>query len=451
MENVCTLLTTNILDVQQPTLLAQCREFGTDKVAVAVEKCQMLHKREKWDRLKTTAERLVATLKSTKQALPREGAYWPRAMSVALAYQALAAAHAEDWHHVARHADTAFVVGGPQEFVEVAELAAAQLSTATEEGHSGTTTDTTTATDNSSTSMLDVPPPTTAPLEQPIKRIPAADLEHHLATDPDTPVVVEGLQAEWRAPSRWADVTFMMRKYGARSVPLEFGMWPHLTEDMLTLREFFTRYFSQPATSTSSGGNGGEGDQKPEVAYLAQHNLLEQIPALQADLAIPDVCSTHDRSLHEASVWWGSKGTVTPIHFDSFPNLLAQVVGYKYVRLFAPSESSKLYPFTSGSGDAGDDKGSTNADNSDGEDDRSARACEQAVEGGRYAGQSNISRVPDPRNVDTDRFPAMKDAAFVEAVLAPGDTLYMPRSHWHFVTSLSPSMSVNFWWKEGGA
>ena len=33
-----------------------------------------------------------------------------------------------------------------------------------------------------------------------------------------------------------------------------------------------------------------------------------------------------------------------------------------------------------------------------------------------------------------------------EAVLGPGDALYVPKGWWHYVRSLSPSFSVSFWW-----
>jgi len=42
--------------------------------------------------------------------------------------------------------------------------------------------------------------------------------------------------------------------------------------------------------------------------------------------------------------WFGPVGTVSPLHYDGYHNLLAQVVGYKYVRLYDPRYSQTLSP-----------------------------------------------------------------------------------------------------------
>ena len=88
-------------------------------------------------------------------------------------------------------------------------------------------------------------------------------------------------------------------------------------------------------------------------AYLAQHALFDQVPQLRDDIAVPDYCSLsleeEDEAEGEAEVavagelrinaWLGPKGTVSPLHYDRYHNLLAQVVGSKYVRLYSPLHS----------------------------------------------------------------------------------------------------------------
>ncbi|KAJ1619721.1 hypothetical protein T492DRAFT_889889 [Pavlovales sp. CCMP2436] len=46
---------------------------------------------------------------------------------------------------------------------------------------------------------------------------------------------------------------------------------------------------------------------------------------------------------------------------------------------------------------------------------------------------------------DLKRFPLFASAEYLELLLAPGDVLFLPQGHWHYVRSLSTSVSVNFW------
>lgn len=101
---------------------------------------------------------------------------------------------------------------------------------------------------------------------------------------------------------------------------------------------------------------------------------------------------------------------ITPCHYDEQENLFAQIRGTKRVILFPPESFQCLYPY------------------------RFGHPCDR---------QSQV----DFDNPDYERFPAFKDARGVEAILRPGDVLYIPRCWWHMVHSLDElTVSVNFWY-----
>jgi len=107
--------------------------------------------------------------------------------------------------------------------------------------------------------------------------------------------------------------------------------------------------------------------------------------------------SNDDEGDVSVNIWLGPSDTHSPLHHDPFHNLLVQVHGHKYVRLYASSESDKLYP----------------------------------REGRLY----NNSAV-DVLNPNLSLHPLITEAMYWEVVLHPGDVLYIPRWCWHFVLAL---------------
>jgi lysine-specific demethylase 8 len=106
------------------------------------------------------------------------------------------------------------------------------------------------------------------------------------------------------------------------------------------------------------------------------------------------------------NAWLGPGGTTTPLHTDPQHNLLCQVLGRKYVRLYGPECGPALRP------------------------------CESGL-------TTNSSRLELDDAADAAAASALP---FLEGVLSPGASLFIPPGWWHYVRSLSPSISVSFWW-----
>ena len=105
-------------------------------------------------------------------------------------------------------------------------------------------------------------------------------------------------------------------------------------------------------------------------------------------------------------LWFGPRGSMTPLHYDSQDNLICQYMGTKHLTLYPPSQIGWLY--TRG-----------------------------------FA--PTWSGVADPRRPDLGKFPLFARAKAVEVTLSAGEMLYLPRGWSHFVVNSDTSLMVNFW------
>ncbi|KAK5623196.1 Lysine-specific demethylase 8 [Crenichthys baileyi] len=241
-----------------------------------------------------------------------------------------------------------------------------------------------------------------------VPRIKCPSLESFNANHllPLKPVILEGIIDHWPALNKhpWS-AEYLRSVAGCRTVPVEVGS-RYTDEDwsqtLLTVNEFIDKYILNKVQVSENGHKA--------VGYLAQHQLFDQIPELKEDIRIPDYCCLGEGDEDDITVnaWFGPKGTVSPLHQDPQQNFLAQVVGSKYIRLYSPEDTEKLYPHES-----------------------------QLLH--------NTSQV-EVENPDAERFPEFVKAPYLECVLQPGDVLFIPVKHWHYVRSLEVSFSVSFWW-----
>ncbi|RYR70168.1 hypothetical protein Ahy_A03g016678 [Arachis hypogaea] len=222
--------------------------------------------------------------------------------------------------------------------------------------------------------------------------------DHYLA---GTPVIISDCMVHWPAKTKWNNIDYLLRVAGDRTVPVEVGknyLCTDWKQELITFSELLQRI-------KSNGGSPGG------PTYLAQHPLFDQINELRKDIFIPDYCFAGGGELRSLNAWFGPAGTVTPLHHDPHHNILAQVVGKKYVRLYSASLSEELYPYSE-------------------------------------TMRTNSSQV-DLDDIDERKFPKVQDLEFVDCILEEGDMLYIPPKWWHYVRSLTTSFSVSFWWSEG--
>jgi Cupin-like domain len=149
---------------------------------------------------------------------------------------------------------------------------------------------------------------------------------------PSVPVVLTDCMTDWKAIRDWADISYLEGLIGDRTVPVEVQpagtTRGYLSEGahqrLMRGREFIEKYLIRKrgllstngtatagaAADTAASSNsapsritqyddesvhGTERDTRRgttgEIAYLAQHRLLDQIPELLGDVEIPDYCA----------------------------------------------------------------------------------------------------------------------------------------------------------------
>jgi hypothetical protein len=134
---------------------------------------------------------------------------------------------------------------------------------------------------------------------------------------------------------------------------------------------------------------------------------VDDLPALKREVTVPTCMRTRLRS---SNFWIGSRGNVTRCHYDLDDNLLCQVRGSKFIKLFPADQLARMYP-------------------------RSP-----------LSKKSNFSRV-DVMAPDLARYPRFARAESFETTLHAGEILYIPVHWFHYVESLDPSISINHWFE----
>ncbi|KAH8681240.1 hypothetical protein BX600DRAFT_16048 [Xylariales sp. PMI_506] len=264
------------------------------------------------------------------------------------------------------------------------------------------------------------------------------------------PLIFTDLIDSWpaRRDHPWCMPTYLLSRTfnGRRIVPVEIGRsyvdegWG---QKLITFREFLHDYIDPGLKGDRSAIENPISSSDRPTAYLAQHPLFTQLPTLRKDILVPDFCYTspppHPFDSHIdqpeldeplLNAWFGPPGTITPLHNDPYHNLLAQVVGRKYVRLYPPLETNRMLARGK---EHGVEMGNTSS------------LDVGVLEGWDHPDQGRELDASEQEKIEQMRLD-FKDVPFVDCILMPGDTLYIPIGWWHYVRGLSVSFSVSFWW-----
>lgn len=196
--------------------------------------------------------------------------------------------------------------------------------------------------------------------------------------EPNRPVVIKDMASSWPAFKKWTP-EYLAREYGSLQVKVYNRSFVRAgTSYMSSLRKIpFREYLDLMLTG-------------PMDLRLFAFNIFWQAPELRKDILWSELTAGFSKQF--VFTFFGCKGSVTPLHYDpDLPHLLHTVLhGKKRIVLFSNDESRNLYkhPF-------------------------------------------NTRSYVDVDNPDFDRFPRLKNVTGYEAILHPGETLFMPSGYWH--------------------
>ena len=229
------------------------------------------------------------------------------------------------------------------------------------------------------------------------------------------PALLKSLAGDWSAvkagtESPQAIANYLSAMDSEQSVPAVVGN-PEINGRFFYGDDLQTMNFSRASTTLSSA-------LEQLLKIIDQPNphaiALQAIPIRDALKGFED---QNPQPLLDSSVaptlWLGNRAMVAP-HYDIHDNIATVVAGRRRFTLYPPEQINNLYPGPALSTPAG----------------------------------VPVSMV-DIRHPDLEQFPnyAQAEAVAQQAILEPGDAVYIPALWWHGVESLEGlNILVNYWW-----
>lgn len=228
-----------------------------------------------------------------------------------------------------------------------------------------------------------------------VRDLPAADFYREYFFK-NRPVLLHGMTAGWKAVGLWTPEYFADR-FGDCQVEVTTGRNADPDHEYNVAQHKRSMLMRDYVRLVVEGG-------KTNDYYLVAQNYLLNRPEfheLYGHVTGSDGYLDPAGMRGRVRVWFGPKGTITQLHHDPSPVLVAQLYGRKQIKLISPFHLSNVY--------------------SDG---------------------AWISPL-DLDHLEYSRFPRMQNVDILEVTLAPGEALFVPIGWWHWVKALDVSISIS--------
>jgi ribosomal protein L16 Arg81 hydroxylase len=211
------------------------------------------------------------------------------------------------------------------------------------------------------------------------------------------PVVLQGLMEDWPALRRWS-LDYFRETCGEAEVEIMSGRDANPNHAFEHDRHRSTVRMAEFIRMIAEAGETNDFYMVPRNDNWQREGLRQ----LREDIRAPRGIIDPSLDPPSMTLLLGPAGTLTPLHHDRMNVLLAQVLGRKHVKLIPSFQPHRVFP--------------------------------------RHGTFSHV----DASNPDPSHQAAFQEAHLLEAVLEPGELLFIPVGWWHWVRALDVSATVTF-------